>query len=115
VEYLSGEPLPRVGERLMLVDHEGAVRGVVETTRVTIIPLSLVGDDIAHDEGEGFAGAADWRRAHVSFWTQTADLIRGDAADPDWELRESEPVVVQWFRLLEHGCVTSTVPRSATG
>lgn len=103
VEYLSGEPLPRTGERLTLIDHDGGVHGVVETTRVTIIPLSLVGDDVAQDEGEGFAGVADWRRAHVSFWTQTTDLIRSDAADPGWELRETEPIVVQWFRLLEPG------------
>lgn len=53
VEYLSGEPLPRVGDRLTLVDHRGAEHGAVETTRVTITPLHLVGDDVAHDEGEG--------------------------------------------------------------
>ena len=29
VEYLSGEPLPCVGERLTLVDHDRRPRGVV--------------------------------------------------------------------------------------
>lgn len=67
VEYLSGEPLPRVGQRLNLVNHEGREHGVVETTRVTITPLSAVGDDVAHDEGEGFADAEEWRRDHVAF------------------------------------------------
>ena len=43
VVYLSGEPLPRVGERLRLMDHDGRPHGVVETTRVRIIPLHLVG------------------------------------------------------------------------
>jgi len=33
VEYLSGEPLPRVGERLNLVDHGGRVHGLVEWRR----------------------------------------------------------------------------------
>lgn len=103
VEYLSGDPLPRVGERLTLVDHHGGVHGIVETTRVTITPLHLVGDDVAHDEGEGFADAAEWRRGHICFWTEVTDLVRSDAGDPDWELRESEPVVVQWFRLLDSG------------
>ncbi|MEJ7691051.1 MAG: ASCH domain-containing protein [Nocardioidaceae bacterium] len=51
VEYLSSEPLPRVGQRLTLVDHGGRTHGVVETTRVTVIPLHLVGDDVARDEG----------------------------------------------------------------
>ncbi len=100
IEYLSGEPLPRAGQLLVLQDHAGSVRGVVELTRVTIIPMHLVGDDIARDEGEGFADAADWRRAHVSFWTEVSHLIRIEAADPGWTLRDSEPVVVQWFRLL---------------
>lgn len=100
VEYLSGEALPRVGAKLPLVDHAGNVYGVVETTRVTIIPLHLVGDDVAHAEGEGFADAAAWRAAHVAFWADVAHLIRADCDDTGWELRESEPVVVEWFRLL---------------
>ncbi len=101
VEYLSGQPLPRVGQRLTLVDHRGQPHGVVETTRVTIIPLHLVGDDVARDEGEGFASAAEWRRAHEAFWSEVTDLVRADAGDPTWQLREAEPVVVHWFRLIE--------------
>lgn len=101
VEYLSGEPLPRVGQRLTLVDHAGRAAGVVETTRVAIIPLSDVGDDVALDEGEGITDAADWRNAHVAYWTDTTKLIREDAGDPAWELRDNEPVVVQWFRRLD--------------
>ena len=84
VEYLSGEPLPRVGQRLTLTDHEGRPHGIVETTRVAIIPLHLVGDDVARDEGEGFADAAEWRRDHIAFWADVADLVQADAGDPDW-------------------------------
>jgi uncharacterized protein YhfF len=101
VEYLSGESLPRVGDRLTLLDHDGRPHGVVETTRVRIIPLHLVGDDVAHDEGEGFADAAVWRRDHEVFWADVAELVRAEAGDPDWQLRESEPVVVHWFRLVD--------------
>lgn len=101
VEYLSGEPLPRVGEQLTLVDHSGASHGIVETTRVTIVPLHLVGDDVARDEGEGFADAASWRDTHVGFWSDVKHLVRADAGDPSWELRDAEPVVVHWFRVVE--------------
>lgn len=97
---MSGEPLPRVGQRLTLTDHQGLPHGIVETTRVAIIPLHLVGDDVARDEGEGFADAAEWRRDHIVFWAPVADLARADAGDAEWQLRESEPVVVHWFRLL---------------
>lgn len=112
VEYLSGEPLPRVGERLTLVDDGGRPRGVVETTRVTIIPLHLVGDDVAWDEGEGFADAAEWRQAHAGFWAEVAHLVRADAGDPGWQLRETEPVVVHWFRLLKADEAPLALPAS---
>ncbi len=113
VEYLSGEPLPRVGQRLMLVDHDGRLHGEVETTRVTIVPLYLVGDDVARDEGEGFVGAAVWRSEHVAYWNEVIDLVRSDCGDPIWELREAEPVVVHWFRLIKTGSlpITSTESR----
>jgi uncharacterized protein YhfF len=100
VEYSAGEPLPRVGERRTLVDGHGHTHGVVETTRVRVIALDQVGDDVVRDEGEGFADATAWREAHATFWNEAADLIRADAADPTWQLRPDEPVVVEWFRLL---------------
>ncbi len=101
VEYLSGEPLPQVGQRLTLMDHAGRSHGSVETTRVTIMPLHLVGDDVAHDEGEGFADAAAWRQDHEAFWADVIDLVRAESGDPAWQLRDAEPVVVHWFRLVE--------------
>lgn len=91
IGYLSGDPLPRVGERLPLVDHTGGVHGTVEITRVTIIPLHLVGDNVARDEGEGFANAAEWRRDHVAYSTELTGVLRVKAGDPGWELREAEP------------------------
>jgi hypothetical protein len=51
----------------------------------------LVGDDVAHDEGEGFADATEWRRDHEAFWADVAHLVRADAGDPDWQLRDAEP------------------------
>jgi uncharacterized protein YhfF len=112
VEYLSGEPLPQVGQRLTLVDHDGRPHGVVETTRVAIIPLNLVGDDVAHDEGEGFADATEWRRDHEAFWADVAHLVRAEAGDPDWQLRDAEPVVVHWFLLVETGAGPSGTPET---
>lgn len=103
VEYLNGDQLPRVGERLALTDHAGAIHGVVETTWVTIAPLEGVGDDVAHAEGEGYDDAAAWRSGHEAFWREVADMVREDAGDPSWELRAAEPVVVEWFQLIADG------------
>lgn len=101
VEYLYGEPLPRVGEQSQLVDHDGHSHGLIETTRIRILPLNEVGEHGARDEGEGFVDVVEFRQAHVEFRHDTAQMIRDGAGDPSWVLRESEPVVVEWFRLLD--------------
>lgn len=101
VAYLAGdEPLPRVGQVLPLADHDGAEHGQVRTTRVRIVPLHLVDDQVANDEGEGFADASEWRRDHIAYWSRLVDEIRAESGDPDWQLRDAEPVVIQWFELL---------------
>jgi uncharacterized protein YhfF len=100
VEYLSGTPLPCVGQRLDVIDSRGVCRAQVETVGATITPLHLVGDDVARAEGEGFADAAEWHRDHVQFWAAVADLVRLESGDPSWLLRESEPIVIHWFRLI---------------
>jgi uncharacterized protein YhfF len=100
VEYLNGDPLPRTGQRLALVDHDGRSHGMVETTKVRIIPLNDVSHDVAHAEGEGYADAAAWRRGHEGFWSRIQHLIREESGVPSWTLRDAEPVVVEWFGLV---------------
>ena len=100
VEYLSGDRLPRVGNRMDLVDSSGLVRGSIETVGVTITPMDLVGDDVARAEGENFADASEWRREHIAYWTDVTELVRADSGDPHWQLRDCEPVVVHHFRLV---------------
>jgi hypothetical protein len=45
------------------------------------------------------ANAAEWRKDHEAFWAEVAERVRAGAGDPDWELRESEPVERYQFRL----------------
>lgn len=101
VQYLNGDQLPRIGEHRLLKDHTGQVHARLETTRVQIVPLHLVTDEVAHDEGEGFHDAAEWRAEHVRFWHEIEDSIRHESGDAGWELRDSEPVVVEWFRVVD--------------
>lgn len=60
-----------------------------------------MGDDVARDEGEDSKDAAHWRSDHVAYWTEVTELVRSDAGDPGWTLRDTEPVVVKRFRLVE--------------
>ncbi len=76
---------------------------------MTIVPLHLVGDDVARDEGEGFVGAAEWRSDHVAYWNEVTNLVRSHSGDPTWQLREAEPVVVHWFRLIKTGTAPGPV------
>lgn len=62
------EPVESVGERLVLVDDNLNRLGLIEVTRVDILPLGEVAWDFAQAEGEGFTDLADWRGEHESFW-----------------------------------------------
>ena len=61
------EPLPRVGERALVIDSEERPVAVIETTDVRVVRAADVELQFAIDEGEGFTSVADWRAAHEAF------------------------------------------------
>jgi uncharacterized protein YhfF len=66
------EPLPRPGDRFLLLDFDDRPVAVVETTEVRVVRVDEVDLDFARDEGEGFETVADWREAHEQFWSDRA-------------------------------------------
>jgi uncharacterized protein YhfF len=74
---------------------------VIETTECRVLPMAEVDDAFARDEGEGFADAADWRRAHERFWNGYLHEIRERLGDPGWSLTDETLIVCQRFRLVE--------------
>lgn len=97
----QGEPLPKVGERLRLIDvHDRAV-GVIETTEVRVTTIGEVDLPFALEEGEGFESIAEWRQAHVAFWLSYADETRTWLKDPGWVPDDATPIVCERFRLVE--------------
>ena len=68
----TDEPMPQVGEHLLLVGWDDEPLGVVETTDVRVVPAGHVDLQFARDEGEGFESVADWRSAHERFWSDRA-------------------------------------------
>lgn len=98
-EYrVEGEALPRRGERQRVVDSDGAVVAVIETTDVRVLPLSEVGDRHAVDEGEGHADVAEWRAAHEQFWN--SDELRAALGRPV-TIDDATPVVAERFHVVE--------------
>lgn len=67
-DYEPGEPLPRIGDRSVLLGFDDEPVAVLETTEVRVVRAGDVDLAFAVDEGEGFETVADWRRAHESFW-----------------------------------------------
>ena len=102
VEYrLDGDPVPTPSTREAVIDADGRFAAVIETTECRVLPMSEVDDAFARDEGEGFADAADWRRAHERFWNGYLAELRERLGDPTWSLSDETLIVCQRFRLVE--------------
>ena len=82
------EPLPRVGDRFVLLDVDDRPVAVVETTEVRVVRVADVDLAFARDEGEGFETVADWRHAHERFWA-------------DREIADDTLIVAERFKLVE--------------
>jgi uncharacterized protein YhfF len=63
-DYDGEEPLPKVGDYVVVVDASGEPRCIWRITEVTIGPLDEVDDAFAWDEGEGDRSRAFWLDAH---------------------------------------------------
>lgn len=98
---VTGQPPPGPGQRSVLVGSAGEELATLEYTAVTTVPLGQIDLEVARPEGEGFATVADWRRVHVAFWNRWRDDIRQALGDPSWELPDDEPVVVEYFRVVD--------------
>jgi len=101
-EYeVDGSPVPRAGERQVIVDSAERPVAVVETTSAVVMRLADVDDAHAVDEGEGFANAAEFRVAHERFWAGVLGEIRVALDDPSFAITDDTPVVAERFRVIE--------------
>jgi uncharacterized protein YhfF len=93
------EPLPRPGDRWVVIDSAGEPVTLIEVTGVRMLRLADV--DLAHavGEGEGFATVADWRAGHEAFWH--SDEVRADLGDPAFTVNDDTEIVAEEFRVVE--------------
>ena len=64
----EGEELEHVGERLVLLDDDGAAVATVEVTGVEVTTFGEVPWEFAQAEGEGHRDLDHWREGHRRFW-----------------------------------------------
>ena len=72
-DYGEGkEPLPAVGDLVVVVDGRNKPRCVWRTTDIEVKPLSAVDDAFAFDEGEGERTRESWLRDHRTYFAREA-------------------------------------------
>jgi len=91
LEYTEREPLPRVGDRAVVVDSQGEPVAVETVTGVEVRRLKDVPLDHALAEGEGFRSVAEWRTAHEEFWHSAE--FRESLGDPGFRVGDDTRVV----------------------
>ena len=94
----EGEPLPRPGDRQVVIDSAGQPIAVIETVAVRVLRLADI--DLAHAvaEGEGDTSVAQWRAGHEAFWH--SDQVREALDDPGFTVDDDTLVVAQEFRVV---------------
>src|SRR5437879_9023884 len=87
------QPVPRVGDRFLVVDNDERGVAVIETTEVRVLRVGDCDEQFARDEGEGFETVADWRAAHERFWGSYTDELRIYLGDPTWTVTDDTEFV----------------------
>jgi uncharacterized protein YhfF len=91
-DYPDGK-IPFVGALGVLLDGLRRPRGIVETTRVEILPFGAITEEMARAYGEGERTVAWWRRVMGAFY-------RASAARHDAILTDDTPHIWEWFTVV---------------
>ena len=90
---LAGEPLPRVGDVEVVIDHRDEPALVTRVISVAIVPYGEVTAEYAAIEGEGDGSLAYWRSAHWAYFSRECQRIGREPA-------QTMPVICCVFELL---------------
>lgn len=84
---------PIVGDYVILTRHDGSAGCLVLVEACVMVPYDQIGPEELELEGPGARDPAVWRDIHERYWTPMLTAW-GQA------FTTSQPVLVQWFRLL---------------
>ena len=72
------EPIPKPGDRFVMLSSTGEALGVIETVSIAIQPAGTVDAAFARDEGEGDRTLTSWRAAHEHYFASQGRILTGD-------------------------------------
>ncbi|WP_430907262.1 ASCH domain-containing protein [Maribacter sp. 2-571] len=64
------EPLPKIGDFMVVTDWEGTAQCIVRTTKVSLRPFFSIDEAYARQEGEGDQSLAYWKRTHWEYYNK---------------------------------------------
>jgi uncharacterized protein YhfF len=91
-DYPDGR-IPFVGALAVLLDGSRQPRGIVETTRVDIMPFGAITEEMARAYGEGERTVEWWNRVMGAFY-------RASAARHCATLTDDTPHIWEWFTVV---------------
>ncbi|HEY6762200.1 MAG TPA: histidine kinase [Baekduia sp.] len=90
--------VPRVGQRLPVMDHDGQRRATVEVVSVASVPFIDIDDDWLEPEDVGETTLDDWRSARRGFYATVRNEMALLFGEPGWQFTDEEPMVLLWYR-----------------
>lgn len=112
---LDAEPLPRPGDRQVIIDSAGIPVALIEITDVRVVRVGDIDLPHAVGEGEGYTSVAEWRSGHERFWHSRE--YREYRGDPAFTVNDDTLAVAQQFRVVpgDHQDLGSLLQRAREG
>ncbi len=95
---LDAEPLPRPGDRQVVIDSAGNPVALIETIEVHVIRVGDIDLPHALGEGEGYTSVAEWRSGHEGYWHSRE--YREYRGDPAFTVNDDTLAVTVQFRVV---------------
>jgi len=95
---LDDEPLPRPGDREVVIDSAGIPVTLIEIVDVRVVRVGDIDLEHAVGEGEGYASVAEWRSGHENFWHSRE--YREYRGDPAFTVNDGTLAVAERFRVI---------------
>ncbi|MES1194237.1 MAG: histidine kinase, partial [Solirubrobacterales bacterium] len=90
--------IPRIGQRLPIMDYTGRRRATVEVTQVASVPFLEIDDQWLTPEEVGAETLEGWRSERRGFYATIRDEVALLLGEPGWHFTDEEPMTLLWYR-----------------